>query len=167
MLSSHFLTSEQKQQFSRARFEARIQQFRTLADHAKQCASEEQLCFLQNLKEQVHITLYCLMYTGRLAAEMYPDSGVLVRLAIVHSCEIKEAVYLQHSWGVPIQHHEQGIEHNLLCHWIYFTYLLSCWKEVLRTWGSYKKLFRTTLTFHFHSRSYRGSTQWVCTSYMY
>lgn len=92
MLSSHFLTSEQKQQFSKARFEARIQQFRTLADHAKQCASGEQLRFLQNLKEQVHITLCCLMYTSRLAAEMNPDSGVLIRLAIVHSREIEEAI---------------------------------------------------------------------------
>ena len=53
LLSSHFLTTEQKKLFSRARYDSRVQQFRTLADDVKQSASREQLRLLENLKEQV------------------------------------------------------------------------------------------------------------------
>ena len=36
-----------------------------------------------------------------------------------------------------------------------------CWRRVLRTGVSYKELFGTTLTFHYHWRNYNGNTWWV------
>ena len=53
LLSSHFLTAEQREQFARARYEARMQQFRTLGDHIKQSSTKEQLVCFANIKEKV------------------------------------------------------------------------------------------------------------------